>query len=363
MLKRPTQKNLSSDEIGSIITASAQQTGKSQRLRTYDPNFPLFEVPVNKKLLIYVPNHTVMNADGVVDIRKDKFAAHMTVKGRDFNTIRCSGGVVSDSLGLNGSCPFCDAAVPVWDLYNAEYKEMAKIKGIDPDSPEAKDGLKQVRIDLLNKRSVLPAEVWYTFPIVVIDCEEQNGKATVIPKKDAEGRISGKTFWYSIREKTYLDKWVKSLETAPTDNDIPPTNPAGLWAILNFEYESKDGTHDKMHSAKALAVGYKKMADSYVEWEKYFDQITEEWTPAKAIETLVDNALRDGAEQTEACDEIMKPVYDKLSMLKLGNGVGTSVKEVGSTDANSALASFGVTEAQSVPNIPQVNSVPQVGVN
>lgn len=110
----------------------------------------------------------------------------------------------------------------------------------------------------------------------------------------------------------------KAFETVATVDDIIPTHPGGLWAILNFTYESKDGKHDKMQSAKNLQVGFKPMSEDYVQWASYYDQLTEGWTPEKAIEVLVDNAVRDGAEMTEVADQLLKPVRDKLAMFNLG---------------------------------------------
>lgn len=366
MFKRPTPKKLSAEQFAEIAEASSRQTGRQQRIRSYDPDYPVFEIPVNEKLLIYIPNHTVTSADGTIDIRKDKFAAHSTQKGRSFSTIRCTSGIVAEELGLDGSCPFCEASAEIWDLYNKELAGVARAKGVSLDDPASKELLKEDVKNLLNKRAIRPAEIYYTFPIVVIDCEvDSNGKKTTTPKKDENGRISGKPMWYTIRESTYADKWVKAFETVQTDDDIPPTHPAGQWAVLNFTYESKSGKHDKMGSAKALAVGFKRMSDGYTPWAQHFDEMTSGWTPAKAMETLVDNAIRDMTEQTEACDEVMKPVRDRLAMIELGNTNGVSV---GNASAEATLASFGGAVPVSpavplgVPDTTMTEGIPQVGI-
>ena len=352
--KRPTPKNLSADEMSNIVTSCSQQTGKSTRIRTYDKDYPVFEVPINKKVLAYIPNHVITTPEGTVDLRKDKFAAHQVIDGRNFCTIRCSSGIQSESLGLDGTCPLCDASGEVWDLYNKEYAEIALQKGIATDSPEAKDGLKQTRIDLLNKQVIKPAEVWLTFPIVVIDCVEKDGQSTTTPKRNDKGEIMGTPMWYSIREKTYTEKWGKALETAPSEDDMTPVHPGGLWAVLNFTYESKDGKHDKMGSARALAVGFKSMGADFAPWASHFDELTEGWTPEKAMEVLVDNQLRDMSELTDVANQLLKPVRDKLSMYALAGGaVATPNAGAIPTSADSALSSFGAVPA-SVPEVPQV---------
>lgn len=355
MIKRPAPKNYSDATVQALVASAAQQTGRQSRQRTYDPNFPLFETPVNDKVLVYIPNHVVMNADGVLELRKDKFAAHPYQEGRSYGNIRCTAGIVLEEAGMDGSCPFCNASAEVWELYNYEYREIAAQRSIAVDSPEAKTELKQVRIDLLNKRAISQAEVWYTFPIVVIDCEEKDGMHTTTPKRDAQGRLVGKPMWYSIREKTFIDKWEKAFDTAPTADGVPPTHPGGQWAVLNFTYENKDGKHDKMGSARALAVGFKAMnSPEYVEWAQYFDKLTEEWTPAKAMETLVDNSFRDMNESIEACDTLMKATRDKLALYKLGTT--PQIAASNNTSAEQALAQFGAQPIDTPVGIP--TSVP-----
>lgn len=346
-IKRPAPKKLSAEAQAAITSASAQQTGKAVRQKSYDPDYPVFDVPVNQKVLVYIPNHTVMSPDGQVQLRMDKFAAHPVIDGRSYGDIRCASGIVSEELGLDGSCPLCDAMSEIWELYNFEYNDIARGKGIDPNSPEAQELLKQDRIDLAHDMKVKQAEVWYTFPIVVIECEEKDGQMTVNPKKNAEGQITGKPMWYSIRERTFLDKWVAGYDSIDTDGDTP-TSPAGLWAILNFTYQPKSGKPDKMGSARALKVTFKTMNESYAQWATHFDKITEGWTPEKAQEVVVLDAVRDMNELVEACDSIMKPVKEKITMHKLGQTTASApaAGALPQTNADAALANFGATAVE-----------------
>ena len=368
-LKRPKPKQLSAEAVKNIMTASAEQTGSTKAPKTYDPNFPVFSIPVDKKVLVYIPNYTQKMPDGSETLRMDKFAAHQCRGRNTFATVRCTSGLVDESLGLDGSCPFCDSMSEVWELYNKQYSEIARAKGYaDTSDPAAVEALKDVRRDLRDKMAIQSGAVFYTFPIVVIDCEEKDGEATTTPKKDAEGRISGKVYWYSIRESTYEDKWAKALETVTLDDDSTPTNPAGLWAVLNYKV-AKNQEANAMNSAKALNVGFKTMPASYNDWATYFDNLAEEWTPAKAMETVVANVLRDGEEQAEACDEIMKGTRDKLAMYALGTrGVGAA-PQIGNADANATLAAFGATPVGAIAESPagappaaNISDIPQTGV-
>lgn len=342
-LKRPAQKQLSEAAQMAITQASAQQTGKATRVKSYDPDYPVFDVPINQKLLVYIPNHTVQNPDGTIGLRMDKFAAHPVIDGRTYGDVRCSQGIVVDDLGLDGTCPLCDGTSECWDLYNKQYADIAKSKGIAVDAPEAKDLLKQDRIDLVSSMAIKQADIWYTFPIVVIDCEEKDGQLTVTPKLSSDGKLTGKPMWYSIRERTFLEKWVAGYDSINTDDGSVPTSPAGLWAILNFTYTPKSGNCDKMGSARALKVTFKTMGESYNQWATYFDQMTEGWTPQKAQEVVVLDAVRDMEEMKEVADTLLKPVRDKLAMYSLGSGV-SDVPTAGAlpnTSADSALAGFG----------------------
>ena len=103
MLRRPKPKKLSVEEQQLITTASAQQTGKQSFVKSYDPDYPVFDIPVNQKVLVYIPNHTITDENGAVSLRWDKFAAHPCKEGRSHYDIRCSAGVIAPSLGLDGS--------------------------------------------------------------------------------------------------------------------------------------------------------------------------------------------------------------------------------------------------------------------
>ncbi len=345
MLGRPTAKNLSADEWQTLTESAASQTGKTQVLKSYDPNYPVFEVPVNQKVLVYVPNHVVQSPDGSVGLRMDKFAAHPVLDGRYHASIRCTNGIVMPPLGLDGTCPLCDAMSKQWDLYNKEYEGVARAKGISVDAPEAKDLLEADRKKLLDAMTINNPDIWYTFPIVVIECQEKDGVMTVNPKLDKDGRVVGKPYWYSIKEKSF-DKWKAAFDSIDVDDEdgVSTYNPAGMWAVLNFTYTSEDGKHNKRDSARNLKVSFKTMKDEYRQWAQYFDEMTKDWTPQLAQQVVVLDAVRDMAETQAACDALMKPINDRLAMLELGSGNnGQQALPQANASADNALAQFGAT--------------------
>lgn len=350
MLKRPAPKVLPKDEVEQIVKAGQELTAQTGITKTYDEAFPAFDIPAGNKVLVYVPNHTVMTAEGVPTLRCDRFLAHACKNGKQFETVRCSNGTVSPTLHLDGTCPLCDSVNKCWDLYNIQYADMCRAKGIDPSTDEGYKAAQPIRDELRGKFAVGRAEMWLTFPIVVIDCEERDGIGTGIPKKDANGRITGKPYFYSIRESTYTDKWIKSLDSLSVDTII--THPAGTWAILN--YQVTDGgkvvqNPKPRDAAKALVVAYKQMPPEYNQWAEYFDKLTEEWTPEKAMEVLVANQLRNMEEMNEANDILMKKTNEMLALIESGNvakltGSAQTAPAIegGATSAEDALASFGV---------------------
>ena len=367
MIKRPAPKKLSVEAQNAILQASSQQTGKAVRVRSYDPDYPVFEVPINQKILVYIPNHTVQQPDGSMSLRMDIFAAHPVIDGRSYEDIRCNQGVISDEIGLDGTCPLCDGLQDCWTLYNYEYADIAKSKGIDSQSDEAKEALKSDRMTLANNRVIKEAVRWYTFPIVVIDCEEREGKLTTVPKKNADGQIKGTPMWYQIRESTYLDKWGSAFEVLEDEEGGVPTHPGGRWAILNFTYTSKSGKYDKMGSAKNLKVTFKAMKD-FEYCETYFDQLTADWTPAKAMEVLVLNGLRDNNEMSVLADGLLKGVRNRIDMYELSKAGGAGIPAMAggaAQSAENALADFGGVPVEQMSGEIPVNltgEMPNMGV-
>lgn len=353
-IKRPTQKTLSAETSQMISNSGASWSG-SARPKSFDPDFPVFEVPVNKKVLVYIPNHTVQAEDGSIILREDIFPAHHCQVGRSHYDVRCINGFVSDDPQLNwdGTCPLCDGLQEVWDLYNMQVKDIAISRGLDPSSEETKNLIKPDRIELLTNRAIKEPEMWKIFPIVVIDCEEKDGVATTSPKLNSEGRLTGKPMWYCIRQRTFEDKWEAGYDGVESSDGSTPTSPAGLWAILNFTCNPKNGTPDKMQSAKALKVTYRTM-DGYQEWANYFDKLTEDWTPAKAREVVELASLRSMDETREVVDEVLKKTRENLQLYSLKAGGGQAQGQAQKSSADNALSNFGATSATGIPgNTPQ----------
>lgn len=360
MLARPKKKELSAEQRMAITQASSHQTGSMVSPKTYDPNYPLFDIPVNGKVLIYIPNHQVQDADGSMSLRRDKFASHQAIIGKAYQQIRCTGEIVNEELGYDGSCPACNAMAEAWKLYSYQWKAFCAAKGLDPESDEVKETYKNDRKELMNKMAIQRPVIYYTFPIVVIECEE--GKT--IPKKDANGGLIGHPMFYTVAESTYTDKWLTAFDAV--DEGGEDQNPGGRWAILNYTYTPKSGQHNKRDSARNLKVSFKTMDSAYDAWAKQFDDMTKDWTPEKAQDVLVQNSIRDMDEMNEAVAEIMKTTreqiatYESASQISGVAGIPQMPGQV-ATSAEQTLENFGATpqaplegEAPSTPVAPPV---------
>jgi hypothetical protein len=278
--------------------------------------------------------------------------------GRSYLDVRCNAGIESAELHTDGSCPFCDAVQKSWDLYNFEIDALARQRGIDRKTPEGKEALKEDSKKLLNNRAVKEAVEWIVFPIVVIDTEDTaDGKSTVVPKLDAAGKITGKPCYYKIRKSTFVDKFGTAIQAYNeiTNSDLSIDNIGGQWLILDFTYAVKEGQQPtSMLSAKELKVTVKPMGDDYKPWGEYFDKQTEAWDVENIRTNVVFAVLRNAQEQQEACDEVMRPVEDKLVMFQAAQaGVQPAMGiPAQPTSASAVLEQLGNAEAQPAPAQP-----------
>ena len=344
---RPAAINLG-DISAALAQSSATQTASSRVEKSYDPAFPVFDVPVNQKVLAYIPKHIKTNEDGTTDLIMDTFLAHPVRDGRAYHNIRCSNGMHFPTIGWDGSCPLCNAVTnELWPLYHKEMDALARAQGLNPEAPETKEILKPNSKEWLQNRPIREAERWFTFPIVVVECEE----GTLNPKMDEKGQLIAHPCYYSIREVTYNDKWVAGFDTL---DGVPPTHPGGLWAVLNFTYQPKSGKPDKMGSAESLKVSY-KTNEHLAQWAEYFDQLTAGWTVEKAMEVVALDAVRPMNELVDITDQVMKADRDKANLY---NVMGSAPVQAVPTSADASLQAFAGAPQIAAPTAPAAPQQP-----
>lgn len=326
-LGRMKPKVFTAEQLNAIKVESATQTTETVIQKSTDPeNFPVFDIPVNGKVLVYVPNHTIINEEGVEDLRMDRPLIHMVINGKRFQRVRCIRGL-SENVGYSGECPFCDGESDPWSLANEQIKEQCKVRGLDPNDSES-EAVKTIKREYYSKRVIKSPDQYYTFPIVVIETDPNDFKKIVM---DENGSPKHKTYWYTISKSAYEKKWLKTLEGMEDE----PTHPGGECFILNYTYESKSGEYNKRDSARELQVVPKKIK-GFADVAEQYDKETEAWDVAKAIETIYDNMYYDEKDMAEEAAKVLASTREKLAIYEsalAGTAPATGI-QLGDTPVN-----------------------------
>lgn len=311
--------------------------------KSNDPiNFPVWEIPVNKKALCYVPNHTIVDDQGVEHLRMDIALIHsIEDKGR-FYSYRCVNGIEDEEAGLNGECPLCTGSSEPWDLANLKIESRCRQAGLDPediDNPQVKN----IRSAEFNYRALKDAVRYFTFPIVVFETLNDDGKTFL---KDENGNYKYRCYWYNISETQYEDKWRKTLDAM--DNE--PNHPGGHFFLLNYTYNPKHGEPNKRDSARALQVNARSIKNSEAIRE-LLDKQTEEWTPEKAWETVISNAFYSVEDLRTLADEVLESTRQLIAVMK----APSSLPVAGAIEGGDG---FALEKRPTVPENTEDGSIP-----
>ena len=328
MIKKLQPVKLSEESSKAISHQLGTQEVVRSAPKSLDPvNFPVFEIPVNQKVLIYVPNHVHVDDNGVEELMMDKPLIHSVRDGNRFLSYRCISGITDEAAGFDGSCPLCDGTAEPWDLARKQIEQQCKVQGLDPEDTDNTD-VKSIRSKAFSDRVVKEATRYFTFPIVVIETVNNDGKTLA---KDDKGQMVLKTMWYSISEQAYEDKWKKVFESL----DDEPTHPGGHFFILNYCYTPKRGEPNKRDSARNMVVVGKTIKNSDNIKSK-LDKMTEEWTPEKARETVVNNVLYSHDDLVYVTDSALENTRNMLAIYEgsaataaIGAGNATGGFELG----------------------------------
>lgn len=296
-----------------------QEVQKAAPKSTDPVNFPVWEVLVGKKALIYVPNHVIVDESGVEHLRMDNPLIHYVTDGKRFYNYRCVSGIVSDDGQLTGECPLCDGCSEPWDLANLKIEAKCKQAGLNPEDVE-NTSVKNIRSAEFGDRAIKEAVRYFTFPIVVFETLNDDAKTIV---KDEEGNYKYKCYWYSVSESMYEDKWKKILDGMEDE----PTHPGGHFFILNYIYTPKHGDPNKRDAARNLQVVAKNLKGSE-KVRAFLDEATKDWTPEKARETVISNNMYSTEDLQYIADEVLEPVRLLISSLKMsGDLSGIETKQ------------------------------------
>lgn len=274
--------------------------------KSADPNhFPVFEVPVNKKVLIYVPNHIFTDENGVSHLKMDNPLIHYVLDGQRYHRFRCIRGIENEEFGLTGDCPLCDATDDGWTLANYVINSTCKKRGLNPDDKD-NDQVKAIRTDAFGKRVIKEPTQYFTFPIVVLDTVNDDGKTMI---KNEDGSYKCTPMWYTISENYYETKWKKALEAMEDD----PEHPGGHFFLLNYCYTPKRGEPNKRDSARELVVSGKNIKNSE-KLKAVLDKLTEEWTPDVAKDMVLANNVYATSQLEDIANDVMEQTRNMIQL-------------------------------------------------
>lgn len=331
---KPVQ--LSAEQEKSFVKEVKDQKPMTAAPKSTDPeNYPVFEVPVNQKVLIYVPNHTYLDENKIERLRMDTPLIHTVMDGKRFARFRCISGLNVEGV-YSGTCPICEGESEPWDLAREIIKERCSKMGLNPDDTD-NDTVKSIRREAFGARVIKGADKYYTFPIIVIETESADAKK---PAVDENGTLKYKAMWYSISEAAYEKKWEKALESLEDE----PTHPGGHFFILNYCYTPKSGEPNKRDSARELAVIPRRVS-GFAEIAKQFDELTADWDERKAQTTVVDNLFYAESDLEEIATDVLQSTRDRLALYaSLGSSEGND--DLGGFKLDKPVNAEGNAEAQ-----------------
>lgn len=279
--------------------------------KSADPvNFPVFPIATGKKVLIYVPKHTVLDESGVDRLRMDKPFIHSITMGKRYFNHRCVQGIEVEGAGLTGRCPLCEGCSEPWELANKIIEQRCKAQGLDPANTND-ENVKSIRSSEFSKRVIKDAERHYTFPIVVFETLNDDGKTFV---KDSENKYKYKVYWYDISEKLWEEKWAKVIEALNDESEESVTHPGGRFFLLNYIYTPKNGGQQTARdAAKALNISVRKINGSE-KLAAFLDKETEGWTPSKCQQTVLANMLYGEDDLQAVADEVLEQTRNTLAL-------------------------------------------------
>lgn len=339
------RKSIDPNLISDLVAGSANQQVGGGSPKTDDPNFPVFRTPLEKDLIVYFPkNCTVTTVDGQEVYNPLVSHAHSIRKGaKQFLTYRCIAGLSGgafDSIGYDGSCPFCDGMASCWDLYNAKMARKAQEMGIDLQNDTA-DQMKPYRQQFVQEMAIKKSEEYVTFPIVII-----SDTGTIPQGAVDESKLEPQ--FVCMKKDTFIKKIMDPLTKQP----IPIAHPGGMFYKWCFTYDTKGkqaNVRDAAKEAQYLPIVDATSAQMLSAFVAPCENRAKDFTPQKAAEVVVMDEFFDMEFLKSECDAALAETLRTLSVLNAAPAVGAPALPGGATAAipgvgagvQAALASFG----------------------
>lgn len=310
--------------------AENQEVKKGGFSRTTDPNFPVFSTPVNKDILVYIPMTNVVQNENGAEMKLLNVHTHTYREGNITGMLRCvsglEGGVYTDELGYDGSCPACDAVKDCWALYNRKLDAEAKKLGIDPQN-DSGDILKAARRKILDEMDMKSSEEYVTFPVVIIPTVEKSIK----PTNDALSNLQVQFVVWT--KKRYEKNIIGALDSLMNN----PGHPGGMFWVWKFSYDTggkQANARDSAKNAKYMPITDGDFLKAVSPAKPALEKAAANFTNEKASEVIISNQYMYMEDLTEKVNKIMAKTRNLLALSET-ESLGTPA--VG----GNPLASFG----------------------
>lgn len=323
---------------GLVEGASTQEVQKGTP-RSTDPNFPVFQTPVNEDIIVYIPRTNMRVDENGEDMLYLSAFTHDGRIGKQFVSLRCISGLAGnpmfDALGYDGTCPACEANQESWELYRVKLQAEARRLGIDPQTDTA-DTLKPIRENILKEMDLKNAEEYVTFPIVIIPT-----KGKFLPADDAMDKLQA--VYVTWRKKRYQDTLLAALDSMM----VNPGHPAGMFWFWKFSYDTQGKQANARDSARNAKYSPIIDAQAVAVFDKFRAKAEDKakgFTLVKAAEVIVANQFMYKEDIEVEVNKIMARTRQMLDLAKMSNGTPGLVAAGAASPSENPLASFGVSQ-------------------
>ena len=290
--------------------AEKQQVKKGGFSRTSDPRFPVFGTPINKDILVYIPNTNVIQTENGSEMKLMNVHTHTYRDGNITGMLRCisglEGGVYTEVLGYDGTCPACEAVKDCWALYNRKLDAEAKKLGIDPQN-DTGDVLKSTRRKILDEMDMKGTEEYVTFPIVIIPTQE----GSIKPAPDALKNLQVQFVVWT--KKRYEKNIIGALDSLMEN----PGHPGGMFWVWKFSYDTggkQANARDSAKNAKYMPITDGNFLNVLNPAKATLDKAAADFTNEKATEVIISNQFMYKEDLEDRVNKIMAKTRNLLSL-------------------------------------------------
>lgn len=310
-----------------------------------DENLEVWKTPINDRALIYIPNFTRINADGVPELATERAFIYSIRTASEYLQLRDTTGLSGlTEVGISGNDPLREVEQENWEIYNAKVEAQAKKLNIDKKS----ESLKDFRSEILNNFSVKPSNEYYYFPIVhLVTSKDAQGHSSVqlddVIQKD--GRPVMKPYLYRISKAQFDKMFATIVSTLPKGETLGGR-------LYQFSYITGKATSELKNPARdsGLAFTPNLMQSTLDEGtKKALDSVAEFMTLDYLRENVYELMLLPDAVHAEVAKDAHARIEQELNLIRLqavtestsNQNLITGGQDAGGTAVESLMKNLG----------------------